>query len=128
MALITSMISACIASSRFPVGSSARSSAGFLTSALARDARCAGEHGELPFADPQGDVGQRWDLHGPDREHLRYAMKLNHGGHFDYSGPRQILESFSSSRRLTMAGLAFPWVAFMIWPTNAPLAAVLPFL
>src|SRR5206468_10653502 len=86
----------------------------------------SGEDDELPLVDAKGDVAQRRDLHGPDRIDLRDAVKLNHRGHFDYSGPLQILESFSSRSRLTTAGLALPRVAFMTWPTRALAAAVLP--
>src|SRR5437764_283798 len=86
----------------------------------------SGEDHELALVDAKGDVAQRGDLHGPDRIDLRDAVKLNHRGHFDYSGPPQILESFSSRRRLTMPGLALPRVAFMTWPTRALAAAVLP--
>src|SRR5205809_653694 len=86
--------------------------------------------GRPQHAEDEGDVlvdgADREELHGPDRIDLRDAVKLNHRGHFDYSGPPQILESFSSRRRLTMPGLALPRVAFMTWPTRALAAAVLP--
>src|SRR5262245_36742605 len=81
---------------------------------------------ELALGDPEGHVAQRRDLHGPDRVHLRNPVNFNHGGRFDYSRGLQVCESLSSRSRLTSAGLALPRVAFMTWPTRAPLASFLP--
>src|SRR5207245_9782752 len=95
---------------------------------LAGAARAA-ERDELALAHPEGDIGQRWDLHRPDRIDLRNSVKLNHDGRFaDYSRPGHIRESFSCTRRSTMAGLALPPLAFMTWPPTALDAAVLPLL
>jgi hypothetical protein len=37
---------------------------------------------ELALGDPEGDVGQRWHLHRPDRIDLRDTVKLNHDARF----------------------------------------------
>src|SRR5436309_3532232 len=75
-------------------------------------------------------AGERRALSLPLRElrggGLRAGREADVAGHVDESGPPQVLESFSSRRRLTMPGLALPRVAFMTWPTRALAAAVLP--
>src|SRR5512137_2365901 len=57
----------------------------------------------------------------PDDESCRMAQSAKRAGDFYPS-------SFFFKSSLTNCGLAFPWVAFMTWPTKKPNTFSFPFL
>src|SRR5712692_543886 len=93
---------------------------------LARSAG-AGEDGEIALVNAERAVAQGRDPGGPLPEDLRHALQPDHGLQPLYL-TAQTCGSFSARSRLTAAGLALPWVAFITWPTRKPRAAFLPLL
>src|SRR6266850_5615255 len=85
----------------------------------------AAQDDELPLGDMEGHVIESGHAGGAATEDHRHVLQPNHGLHIILSN-YWTFRIFSSNNRFTTAGLAFPWVDFITWPTRKPKAAFFP--